>query len=935
MPKLYLIDGMSVVFRAYHAMSQAELSNTDGMATGAIYGFTNIITKLLESENPEYMAVVFDTDKPTFRHEQFVDYKANRDDMPEDLAPQIPKIKELLDLIKIPRLEKDGYEADDIIGTISKEASDDGWEVVCVTNDKDFYQLVNDRVLLYRPRPQGDVVIVKHDEVLEKFGVSPDKVIDVLALLGDKVDNVPGVKGIGEKTAGPLIDKYGSLESLYQNLDDIEKKSIRTKLELDKENAFLSKELVTIDVNVPDLEISFKDMKLETPDYENLDEFFKNMGFNTIRKKWHDKGVEQDLVEEKSVLEEKKESSFATILDTKKEYIFVDDTEKFEIMLEDIANAELLSFDLETSSLDRDTCQIVGIALSSQENKAYYIGVNDSHENVEIQENPSFFDKEDIIYENTFDVEFVLSKLKPILENPSIGKIGQNIKFDIYIMSRKGVSVSPIVFDSMLASYIIDPDQKHNLDEISKKWLDYEPVKISSLIGEKKKGQKSMKEIDPSQISDYACEDADLALKLRNKLNAELTKDKKLLSLATDIEFPLVEVLNRMELNGIAIDSEALGEISELIEKQATKLTESIYDEAGMEFNIDSPKQLSHILFEKLMIPPTKKTKTGYSTDVQVLQQLSDTYPIANYILNYRQLIKLKSTYVDVLPKLVNPKTGRIHTTYNQTVASTGRLSSTDPNLQNIPIRTDMGKEIRRAFVPQHEDSIIFSADYSQVELRIMAYICNDEGLVSNFEQGLDIHAATAANLFEKNLEEVTQDDRRIAKTVNFGIMYGLGAYGLSQRLGLERKRSKEIIDNYFEKFPGIRKYIDLTIKQCEENGYAETLCGRRRYFLDINSSNRNKKQAAERGAINMPIQGTAADMMKIAMIEIQKELDARGLKSLMMLQVHDELVFEAKKNELEELKELVVAKMTNALPLGKVPVIVDTGIGANWFEAH
>lgn len=935
MSKIYLIDGMSVVFRAYHAMSQADLSAPDGTPTGALFGFTNIISSILDKEQPEYFSVVFDMDGKTFRHDQYEDYKANREEMPDDLCEQIPKIKEMLDLMNIPRVEKSGFEADDIIGTIAKEAGDDGWEVICVTNDKDFFQLVNDKVTLYRPRPKGEVDIIDHDKVIEKFGVAPDKVIDVMALIGDKVDNVPGVKGIGEKTAAPLIQEYGSLEALYENLDKIDKKSIRTKLENDRENAFMSKDLVTIKTDV-ELEVKFDAMKRGTPKYKELDEFFKGVGFNTLRKQWHDRGVEQRIIEEKTELEEIAESNYDTILDSDKSYTFVDSQEKLDSMLEQLEGAKLLSIDLETSSLDRAHCQIVGIALAAREGKAYYIGTYDDEEaSISEDTKPSMFDKDDVIYDNAFDIEFVLTKLKPILTNKSIGKIGQNLKFDAYILSRKGIELDLIVFDTMLASYILNPDDKHNLDAISKKWLQYEPVNISLLIGEKRKGQKSMKDINPKEISDYACEDADLALKLRNKLYEELKKEEKLLELGEQVEFPLVSVLTKMELNGIAIDTNALAEISEKIETEVAELTDNIYEEAGTDFNIDSPKQLSHILFEKLGIPPQKKTKTGFSTDVQVLQQLSPAYPIADYILTYRGLVKLKSTYVDALPKLINERTGRLHTTYNQTVASTGRLSSSDPNLQNIPIRTDLGKEIRRAFIPGNDDSVILAADYSQVELRIMAYISGDEALIRSFKDGLDIHSATAANLFDKSIDEVSSDDRRIAKTVNFGIMYGLGAFGLSQRLGLERKRSKEIIDNYFIKFPGIREYIDSTIKDTEIKGFAETLLGRRRYFSDINARNRNLKQAAERGAINMPIQGTAADMMKIAMINIYKEMKKREMKSMMMLQVHDELVFEARKSEVEQLRELTIDKMKNALPLGEVPIEIDTGVGENWFEAH
>ena len=578
------------------------------------------------------------------------------------------------------------------------------------------------------------------------------------------------------------------------------------------------------------------------------------------------------------------------------------------------------------------------MAFAINEGEAYYIPTDGlSTGDKKSSKNSSLFDESEAtkVWDSMLPFAEVVEAIKPVLENKNIGKCGQNLKFDAYIMNRFGIDLSPIVFDSMVASYILDPDSKHNMDDLSKKWLNYAPVSISTLIGEKKSKQISMREVDPKSISDYACEDADVALKLKNILEKELAKEPKLHALAKDIEFPVIEVLRRMETAGVAINKAALAELSSRISIETKNLTAKIYEEAGIDFNIDSPKQLGHILFEKLMIPPVKKTKTGYSTDVQVLTQLAEIYPIAEYILDYRTIVKLKSTYIDALPKLINPETGRIHTTYNQTVASTGRLSSTDPNLQNIPIRTEMGKEVRRAFIPQDKNNIILSADYSQIELRIMAYICNDDKLIGAFKEGLDIHAATAAVLFDKDLEAVNQDDRRIAKTVNFGIMYGLGSFGLSQRIGIGRKEAKEIIDNYFEKYAGIKKYMDMTIQSCRETGYAETLCGRRRYFKDINSSNHNLRTAAERGAINMPIQGTASDMMKIAMINIDRLMREQKLKSRMMLQVHDELVFEAIPEELDILKSLVVEEMQNALKLGDVPAIVDTGTGADWYEAH
>ncbi len=952
MARIYLVDGMSLVFRAYHAMQKTNLRSPSGEPTFALFGFTNILTALLEKENPEYLAVVFDTAEPTFRHDLFTDYKANRDSFPDDLAPQLPKIKELLDALNVPRIELDGFEADDIIGTISVKEAANGNEVICLTNDKDYYQLVNDNIKIYKPSrfSNEDFDIVTTEKVFEKFGVPPEKVVDVLAIIGDSVDNVPGVKGVGEKTAIPMIQKFGNLETLYDNIDAIEKESLRKKFEENKQNAFLSKELVTINTNVP-VDINLKKLELKPPDFEKLDAFFINSGFNTLRKRWQEKrAVQSELDLEQKVIsketsnleklskDESGNNIFKTIKDVNVNYCLINTTDRFLELLKKLHDVEEFAIDLETDSLNRETCKIVGIAISYFENEAYYIAVDDDFDfetKQNISPDGSLFDKPQSVSngkDNLISLTFVIDNIKNIFTNQKIRKIGQNIKFDAYILNRYGIELTPITFDTMLASYVINPDDRHNLDAISKKWLNYVPIPISQLIGEKKSKQISMKDVSLDDISTYACEDADLALKLKNILDQKL-KEEKLEKLAYEIEFPMIEVLINVESNGVAIDSDALSEISTYLTQQAAILTEKIYGEAGTTFNIDSPKQLSFILFEKLQIPTITKTKTGFSTDVQVLSQLAPYHPIAQYILDYRQLVKLKNTYVDTLPKLVNPRTGRIHTTYNQTVASTGRLSSTDPNLQNIPIRTEFGKEVRKAFVPQYKDRLIFAADYSQIELRIMAYYSEDKQLIEAFRNGLDIHASTASILFNKPINEVTSDMRRIAKTVNFGIMYGLGSYGLSQRIGLSKKESQSIIDNYFKSYPGIKKYMDMTIKLAQEKGYAETLCGRRRYFEQINSQNKMLRTAAERAAINMPIQGSASDMMKIAMINIYCEMKKQKMKSMMIMQVHDELVFEVFPDEADELKNLVVELMESALPLGNVPVVVDCGFGENWLE--
>lgn len=958
MQKLYLIDGMSLVFRAYHALSRAGMKAPSGEPTGAVFGFINLLLSIMDKESPEHIAVIFDTSAPTFRHVLFPQYKANREAFPEDLEPQLKRIKQLIDLMSIKQLEMPGFEADDIIGTLSRKASEGGVDVRCITSDKDFYQLVGERVKLIKPGKGGaDFEIVDIRGVFDKFGVEPNRVIDVLALTGDTSDNIPGVKGVGEKTAIPLIAQYGSVEALYENLDQIDKTSLKAKFETNRELAFLSKKLVTIETNAP-VEYDIDEFKKLIPKFDDLDNFCKELGFVQIRKKFANMSQTMIFAEKEETPQEKPKqvssSGLINIDNLQKKYKLVDNIEDVTKLALYLNGFTVLSLDLETSSLDRLSCEIVGIALSAVEGEAFYIPVFGLPENSapikqieetqgflfgdEAEKSPAEALSSDEPREGYLPVFEALEILRNVLISDKIGKCGQNIKFDSFILKRYGVDVAPVVFDSMIASYILNPDDKHNLDAISQKWLGYEPIPITSLIGEKKRGaqgggQISMKELAPSQITDYACEDADLALKLKSILQKEIEKEK--LSALGNIEFGLIEVLTDMEFVGVAIDTSALYDISLMIGTKITELTQVIFEEAGSRFNIDSPKQLATVLFDKMGLPADKKTKTGYSTDVQVLSQLAPIYPIAEYLLEYRQLIKLKSTYVDVLPNLINPVTNRIHTTFNQTIASTGRLSSTDPNLQNIPIRSAIGKEIRRAFIAQKPDWILLSADYSQIELRIMAYISGDEHLISAFQDGLDIHSATASALYDIPISYVDADQRRVAKTVNFGIMYGLGGFGLSQRLGISRNEAQRIIENYFKKYPGIKKYIDDTINSTREKGFAESLIGRRRYFPDISSNNRNLRTAAERAAINMPIQGTAADMLKIAMINISKEMKRRKIDSMMTLQVHDELIFEAPAKEIDELRELVINEMQNAFPLGSVPLIADTGTGKNWFDAH
>ncbi|TAL69249.1 MAG: DNA polymerase I [Bacteroidetes bacterium] len=958
MSKLYLIDGMSIVFRAYHAMAQSNLKSPTGEPTGAVFSFVNIITSFLEKEKPEHIAVVFDRSEPTFRHIKYPLYKANRAAFPEELVPQLARIKEFLDYLNIKRLEMPGYEADDIIGTLSKIASGNDIEVACLTSDKDYYQLVNDKVKLYKPGKKSgdDFDIVDIDGVYEKFGVPPVMVIDVLALIGDTADNIPGVKGVGDKTAIPLIQSYGSIEGIYDNIDKIENTGLKNKLIQNKESAFLAKELVTIITDVP-LDTELSELKINKPDYKKIDELFANLGFHQIRKKWQSKAV-ADLetfssnFENSSQIEPVTETKqYSDISKIQKEYFLINTFSELEKVILEIEKYKLIALDTETSSLDRLSCDIVGISLCAVEGRAFYIATYNDEDKSSIQKKDEKSSEQSSLFtvqtnspdnnklkSNNIDsklpIRKVVEKLNRIFNNQSIGKCGQNIKFDTFILQRFGAEISPIEFDSMIASFLLNPDDSHNLDALSKKWLNYSPIPIENLIGEKKSKQISMADIEPEKIYEYACEDADFALRLRNKLYAELEKEN-LKNLAEEVEFPLIEVLTKMERNGITIDTNILKDISEQIKIESKVLTENIYKEAGIQFNIDSPKQLGHILFEKMQIPATKRGKTGYSTDVQVLTDLAEIYPIANMILEYRQLTKLKSTYVDALPQMINHETKRIHTTYNQTIAGTGRLSSIDPNLQNIPIRTELGRKVRLAFIPERNDCYILSADYSQIELRIMAYYSKDENLKNAFIEKKDIHSATASILFDTEIDRVDSNMRRVAKTVNFGIMYGLGSFGLAQRLGLSKTEAQGIIDNYFNKYPGIKKYIEETIAATRQKGYAETLMGRRKYYPNIKSNNRNLRTADERAAINMPIQGTAADMLKIAMLKLDRVMVKENLKSMMLLQVHDELVFEVFPDELDILKTLIKQEMENALPIGDIPVVVEIGVGKNWYEAH
>lgn len=945
---IILIDGFSLVFRAYHALSRTGMQTPTGEPTFAVFAFANILIGLLDKQKPEAMAVVFDTSAPTFRHEVFDQYKANRDAFPDDLVPQMSRIKTLIDLMGLPRIELPGFEADDLIGTISKRESNDGHEVLCVTSDKDYFQLVNDKVHVLRPgKDPGTYDKYDASKVEEKFGVPPHQVIDVLALMGDAVDNVPGVKGIGEKTAIPLIQQFGTLEAMYERLPEVEKAGVRKKLEESRDMAFMSKHLVTIHTDAP-IDAKRDALTRKEMDFLALDSLCEELGFTSLRHRFRQLAANQgvalpasDFLERSPALgnrsltdehdevgEHSEDKTYLTAAQVEHEYILVDTPGGLQDVIAEIGTPQWLSIDLETTGLDAMSCAIVGIALSVKEGRAFYIDVFDRTDNPDA----SLFTEQEATH--GIPVNEVIQSLKPLITNPKVGKVGQNLKYDALVLRRYNIVLEPIVFDTMLASYILNADLTHNMDALAERWMGYKPISITTLIGDKKGSQRNMRDVNPSDVAEYAAEDADVTLKLAHLLKPQL-ENEGLMELATSIEFPVEEVLVQIEYNGVFIDQGALAHLADFMRTEAARLEQAIYSEAGEEFTINSPKQLGEILFDRMMLPGKKKTKTGYSTDASVLSELADTYPIAQLVLDYRQVEKLRSTYVEALPRLINKRTGRVHTSFNQTVAATGRLSSTDPNLQNIPVRTELGQQIRKAFVPQNADCVILSADYSQIELRIMAAASQDANLIEAFHQGEDIHKATAAILFDVPIHEVTTEQRRVAKTTNFGIMYGQGAFGLAQRLGISRTEGQTIIANYFEKYPGIREFINTTIATTRDRGYTQTLRNRRRYFPLINSNNKALQAAAERACINTPIQGSAADMMKLAMINTYRRMQREGFKALMMLQVHDELLFEVPTAELETLRALVVEEMENAMPLNNVPVLVETGHGASWYEAH
>ncbi|MGF6926660.1 DNA polymerase-1 [Chitinophaga sp. W2I13] len=934
--KLFLLDAMALIYRAYYALIRNPRITSAGRNTNAQFGFTTTLLDLINKEKPTHIAVAFDTHAPTERHTTYTDYKANREDAPEDLLDALPDIKRIIEGFNIPVVELDGYEADDVIGTLAWQAADAGYTVYMVTPDKDYGQLVRDNIFIYKPPYMGNKEeIMGPKEVCEKWQIKDvHQVIDILGLMGDAVDNIPGIAGIGEKTAMKLLAQYHTLENVLDNADTIGGK-MGEKIKAGRENALLSKELATIITNVP---VTFheEDFCIKDCDKGKLTDIFMELEFKTLGKRILGDGfagsasveakarvVQTDLfgtvvTEEVTVTTETVETGNILLADknihnTPHEYEVIDTLEKRTALLQQLLQQSEVSFDTETTGTDANDAEIVGMSFSFKKGSAYYIPM------------PA---------DNTA-ARAIIHEFTPLFQHPSIVLIGQNIKYDMLILKWYGMEITTTLFDTMLAHYLIEPEGRRSMDVLSAQYLQYEPVSIESLIGKKGKGQGSMRDVEIEKIKEYAAEDADITLQLKERF-APLLPEKAVDKVFYDIENPLVKVLADMEYEGIALDTTALADYSKELEKEIKRAEESVYEQAGVRFKLASPKQLGEVLFEKLQLDPkAKKTRTGqYATGEDVLQKLSSKHKIVEDILIFRELSKLKSTYVDSLPLLLNRRTNRIHTSYNQAVAVTGRLSSNNPNLQNIPIRTDRGREIRKAFIPRNEEFVLLSADYSQIELRIIAAISEDKEMMAAFQQGIDIHAATAAKVYNVPLEEVTSDMRRNSKSVNFGIIYGVSAFGLSENLGIPRSEAKMLIDNYFAQYPSIKKYMDDQIKFASENGYVQTLLGRKRWLKDINSSNAVVRGFAERNAINMPIQGTAADMIKLAMIAIHKAFKERNLKSRMLLQVHDELVFDAHRSELEIIKPLILDLMRNALPLS-VPVEAEMGTGNNWLEAH
>ena len=920
MDKLFLLDAYAIIFRSYYAFINRPTINSKGLNTSAILGFCNTLKEITDKEKPTYIGVAFDEGK-TFRHEAFPPYKAQREATPEDIKLAVPFIKEILEAMHIPVLVVPGFEADDVIGTLAIQAGEAGIETYMLTPDKDYGQLIRENVYMYRPRHGGGYDIIGQKEIEDKYGIaSAHQVIDLLALMGDSADNYPGCPGVGEKTAVKLINEFGSCENLIENSNQLKGK-MREKVEGAVDDIKISKFLATIRTDVP-MSLDLETLKLQAPDEEKLRAIFENLEFKRFTERFLNKSENKskpvnnqpslfgEFANESPTVTEF--SSYESIKTISHKYQLVDNQTEATKLCDFLLTNKILSLDTETTSTSAIDAELVGLSFSVAEHEAYYVAV------------PS----------NQDEAQAMVNIFKPLYENEDIVKVGQNIKYDYMVLRRYGIDLQGPMFDTMLAHYIVQPELRHNMDYMAETLLNYKTIHIDELIGQKGKNQKSMRDLSPAEICDYAAEDADITLQLRNVLEPQL-KEVGGERLFYDIEMPLVKVLADMELNGVCLDTESLTETRRVFTERMQAYERHAYELAGEEFNISSPKQVGDILFEKMkIIDKAKKTKTGqYVTSEEVLMQLKDRAPIVEDILNYRGMKKLLSTYVEALPKLINPRTGHIHTSFNQAVTATGRLSSSDPNLQNIPVRDDDGKEIRKCFIPE-AGCRFFSADYSQIELRIMAHLSGDENMIEAFREGFDIHRATAAKIWKENISDVTDEQRKKAKQANFGIIYGITTYGLAQRMGIENAEARQLIDDYFKTFPKVQAYMEAAKEQAREKGYAETMFGRRRYLPDITSRNGTVRGFAERNAINAPIQGSEADIIKIAMIRIWRRFKNENIRSKMILQVHDELNFSVYPEEVEKVGQIVIEEMQKACELN-VPLVADAGWGDNWLEAH
>lgn len=922
MEKLFLLDAYALIYRAYYAFIKNPRINSKGLNTSAILGFVNTLEEVLTKEQPSHIGIAFDPAGPTFRHEAYEQYKAQREETPEGIRTAVPYIKDIIRAYRIPILEVSGYEADDVIGTLARQADARGVDTFMMTPDKDYGQLVTEHVKMYRPK-YGDkeFEVLGVEEVKEKYGLSsPTQVIDMLGLMGDSADNIPGCPGVGEKTATKLIQQFGSIENLLAGTDQL-KGALKTKIENNREQIEFSKFLATIKTDVP-IELDMEQLKKEEPDEEKLHSLFEELEFRTLldRKfKKENPQPAQDLFQgtlfadfTANSPEESKNSSLTKYNKGDFDYQLIDTEEKRKEIIDLFFTNNFLSLDTETTGTDPISAKLVGLSFSIRENQAFYVPIPQNDE----------------------EAQKIVNEFKPVYENEKILKIGQNIKYDLLVLQNYGVELKGKIFDTMIAHYLLQPELHHGMDYLAEVYLNYQTIHIEELIGSKGKNQKNMADLPPTAVYEYACEDADVTLKLKNVLEP-LLKENDCDRLFWEIEMPLMPVLAYMERNGVCIDREGLKETSRLYTEEMNRIEKDIHELAGTDFNIASPKQVGEVLFDRLkIVDKPKKTKTGqYVTSEEVLESLRAKHPVVEKILEHRGLKKLLGTYIDALPKLVNPVTGHIHTSFNQTITTTGRLSSSNPNLQNIPVRNEYGKEIRKAFIPE-EGCLFFSADYSQIELRIMAHLSGDEHMIEAFRNGQDIHAATAAKIFKKSLEEVTKEERSKAKTANFGIIYGITAFGLAERMGVSRTEAKELIEGYFQTYPKVKEYMNRSIEMAREKGYTETVYHRKCHLRDINSHNAVVRGYAERNAINSPIQGSAADIIKIAMIRIYRRFREEQLRSKMILQVHDELNFSVYPEEKEKVQQIVIEEMESAYSM-LVPLEADYGWGKNWLEAH